>query len=77
MPAPRRALLTLLRGAAACAAAVSTRSVRLYTPNQPLAADGALALTDAQRHYLNSVMRLKAGSQLLVFNGVDGEWSEM
>ena len=47
--------------------------IRLYIP-QPLAAGAAVAPTLDQSRYLTQVMRLKAGDDLLVFNGRDGEW---
>lgn len=64
--------LTLLARSLSSAAASSTP--RLYAPSQALAASAALTLKDEQRHYLLSVMRLKPGSEIMVFNGVDGEW---
>ena len=37
--------------------------------------DGAiLQLSKAQAHYLGSVLRLKTGANVLLFNGRDGEW---
>lgn len=47
--------------------------IRLYIP-QPLSTGAALAPTLEQSRYLTQVMRLKAGDDLLVFNGRDGEW---
>lgn len=47
--------------------------IRLHIP-QPLAPGAALAPTLDQSRYLTQVMRLKAGDDLLVFNGEDGEW---
>jgi 16S rRNA (uracil1498-N3)-methyltransferase len=49
------------------------RSPRLYV-EAPLAAGAAVALDRAQAHYLGTVLRLKPGSRILVFNGRDGEW---
>ena len=50
------------------------RSPRLYV--EALLEQGAeLALNGAQAHYLGTVLRLKSGSPVLVFNGRDGEWS--
>lgn len=46
---------------------------RLHIP-QPLATGAALAPTLDQSRYLTQVMRLKAGDELRVFNGADGEW---
>lgn len=48
--------------------------IRLYAPAQPLAAHATVSLADEQRHYLANVMRAKAGSEILIFNGIDGEW---
>ncbi len=47
--------------------------IRLHLP-QPLAPGASLAPTLDQSRYLTQVMRLKAGDELLVFNGRDGEW---
>jgi 16S rRNA (uracil1498-N3)-methyltransferase len=49
-------------------------STRLYV-STPLAARAEVALEARQAHYLVNVLRLKAGDQVLVFNGRDGEWS--
>ena len=46
---------------------------RLHIP-QPLSPGAALAPTLDQSRYLTQVMRLKAGDELRVFNGLDGEW---
>jgi 16S rRNA (uracil1498-N3)-methyltransferase len=40
----------------------------------PMAAGTRLPLADPQTHYLADVLRLKPGSEVLVFNGRDGEW---
>jgi 16S rRNA (uracil1498-N3)-methyltransferase len=50
------------------------RNPRLFV-EAPLAAGAELALDRAQAHYLGHVLRLTAGSQVLVFNSRDGEWS--
>ena len=50
------------------------RSPRLYVQT-PLANGAEVALDRARTHYLCSVLRLKSGSGVLVFNGRDGEWS--
>lgn len=42
--------------------------------DQPLGAGQSLPLSEAQAHYLFSVMRLSARADVLVFNGRDGEW---
>ncbi|MDY6924099.1 MAG: RsmE family RNA methyltransferase, partial [Pseudomonadota bacterium] len=47
--------------------------IRLFVPT-PLAAGAAVLPTLDQSRYLSQVMRLKIGDELLVFNGVDGEW---
>ena len=40
----------------------------------PLSAGAALALAAEQTHYLKTVLRLKAGARVALFNGKDGEW---
>lgn len=47
--------------------------IRLHVP-QPLSPGAAVLPTLDQSRYLTQVMRLKAGDDLLAFNGVDGEW---
>ncbi|RZJ40410.1 MAG: 16S rRNA (uracil(1498)-N(3))-methyltransferase [Brevundimonas sp.] len=47
--------------------------IRLHIA-QPLSAGAALAPSLDQSRYLTQVMRLKAGDELAVFNGSDGEW---
>lgn len=49
------------------------RVVRLYVEG-PLEADSSVHCTPAQSHYLVHVMRLKAGSDVELFNGCDGAW---
>ncbi len=49
------------------------RSPRLYV-EEPLEAGATVALDSAQAHYLATVLRLKSGDRVLVFNGRDGEW---
>jgi len=46
---------------------------RLHIP-QPLAPGAALLPTLDQSRYLTQVLRLKAGDEVRVFNGADGEW---
>jgi 16S rRNA (uracil1498-N3)-methyltransferase len=46
---------------------------RLFVKS-PLRAGAGIALESPQAHYLANVLRLKAGDQVLVFNGLDGEW---
>jgi 16S rRNA (uracil1498-N3)-methyltransferase len=50
------------------------RSPRLYV-EAPLRTGAVIALDPAQAHYLTTVLRLKSGSAVLVFNGRDGEWN--
>jgi 16S rRNA (uracil1498-N3)-methyltransferase len=47
--------------------------VRLFVET-PLAAAGEFPVSEAQAHYLATVMRLPLGSEIAVFNGHDGEW---
>jgi 16S rRNA (uracil1498-N3)-methyltransferase len=47
--------------------------IRLHVP-QDLSAGAELALDEGQSRYLGAVMRAKAGDELRVFNGRDGEW---
>lgn len=49
-------------------------SQRLFVPC-PLSQDARVALSANQAHYLASVLRLPFGSEVLVFNGQDGEWA--
>lgn len=46
---------------------------RLFVSDD-LAARATVELDPAQAHYLANVMRLKAGAELHLFNGRDGEW---
>ncbi len=43
----------------------------------PLAPGGHVAPGPDQTHYLLNVLRLKQGSEILIFNGRDGEWRAM
>lgn len=47
--------------------------IRLYV-TEPLMAGAFIVARAEQAHYLANVMRLKAGDDLLLFNGRDGEW---
>ena len=47
--------------------------IRLFVPD-PLSPEAELSPAGEQAHYLLNVMRLKAGEELLLFNGRDGEW---
>jgi 16S rRNA (uracil1498-N3)-methyltransferase len=50
------------------------RSPRLYV-NAALGEGAEVALEAAQGHYLGTVLRLKTGDRVLIFNGRDGEWA--
>ncbi len=47
--------------------------IRLYV-DLPLAPDVVLEPSSAQAHYLLNVMRQRAGDQVALFNGREGEW---
>jgi len=47
--------------------------IRLFT-DQPLQPDGQAPLTTAQANYLHNVMRQRVGTEILIFNGQQGEW---
>jgi 16S rRNA (uracil1498-N3)-methyltransferase len=49
------------------------RAPRLFV-DAALAPGGTIALEHGQSNYLGNVLRLSAGSTILVFNGRDGEW---
>src|ERR1700746_3625112 len=49
------------------------RSPRLFV-EAPLRQGAEVPLNAAQSHYLGTVLRLKSGGRVLVFNGRDGEW---
>ena len=49
------------------------KSQRLYL-DHPLRPGLAIELDRNQANYLTSVLRMKTGAQILVFNGRDGEW---
>jgi 16S rRNA (uracil1498-N3)-methyltransferase len=46
---------------------------RLFVKSK-LHAGAEIALEPEQAHYLRNVLRLSQGDEILVFNGVDGEW---
>ncbi len=52
---------------------IDFRSPRLYV-DAPLAAGDRVPLNRNQGNYLGNVLRLGAGTNVLVFNGRDGEW---
>lgn len=47
--------------------------IRLYTKFS-LAAYQEISLSESQSHYVQKVMRLKEGDEVLLFNGTHGEW---
>jgi 16S rRNA (uracil1498-N3)-methyltransferase len=49
------------------------RSPRIYVATA-LSGGTLIPLEQAQAHYLLNVLRLKAGAEVLTFNGRDGEW---
>jgi 16S rRNA (uracil1498-N3)-methyltransferase len=49
------------------------RAPRLFV-DAPLTSSATLMLERDQSNYLGNVLRLKAGDEVLVFNGRDGEW---
>lgn len=49
------------------------RMQRLFVP-QAMQANGEVEPDPQQTHYLLNVLRMQPGAQLLIFNGVDGEW---
>ena len=46
---------------------------RLFVAH-PLSDDAEVALNPAQSNYLQNVLRMTAGAQLLLFDGISGEW---
>jgi 16S rRNA (uracil1498-N3)-methyltransferase len=52
---------------------MTSKLTRLFVA-APLTSGGQIALDPAQAHYLINVMRCKPGDEVLVFNGIDGEW---
>jgi len=50
--------------------------IRLYV-EIPLVANQEVFLDEAQSHYIQKVMRLKERDEVLLFNGVDGEWKAL
>ena len=50
------------------------RSLPRLFVEAPLSVGARVELDPAQANYLGNVMRLKEGSQLLLFDGVSGEW---
>ena len=56
-----------VRAALYCAAAAAAPKIRLHTV-APLYEAAQLVLPDKQRHYLSSVMRVKPGDTVALFN---------
>ena len=52
---------------------MSSKLQRLFVKSK-LARGAEIALDKDQAHYLGTVLRLKPGERLLLFNGKDGEW---
>ena len=50
------------------------RSLQRLFVDTPLAAGGLVSVEGPQAHYLANVLRMGAGDQLLLFDGVSGEW---
>jgi len=50
------------------------RSLPRLFVRQPLAEGGSVELNAAQANYLGNVLRLGTGAELLVFDGLSGEW---
>jgi 16S rRNA (uracil1498-N3)-methyltransferase len=48
-------------------------STRLFI-SEPLSEDAVVGASPDQAHYLRSVLRLKGGEDIVLFNGRDGEW---
>ncbi len=53
---------------------MSKSKVRLFIDDKCLFVNKHIVLHKKQSHYLNNVMRLGNGDELVVFNGQDGEW---
>ena len=47
--------------------------LRLFV-NQPFNEGEDLLLNEKQAHYIGTVMRVKIGKNIRIFNGIDGEW---
>ena len=50
------------------------RSLQRLFVDTPLAAGGLVTVEGPQAHYLANVLRMGAGDQFLLFNGMSGEW---
>jgi len=51
----------------------SPKKIRIFL-DRPLKESSILDIENADFHYLKNVMRIKIDDQILIFNGVDGEW---
>lgn len=49
------------------------RDIRVFT-NQPLAVDAEVLLEENSTHHLTTVLRLKTGAAIVLFNGTGGEY---
>ena len=52
---------------------MSSKLQRLFVKSK-LEPGAEIALAKDQAHYLGTVLRLKPGERVLLFNGQDGEW---
>ena len=52
---------------------VNQTYIRLFI-DHPITTDSELPLSNSQSHYLMRVMRYSPGAEILIFNGLDGEW---
>ena len=68
------AMMSVWVAMAATLPAAMSGSIRLFV-TAPLAAGAAVAATEAQAHYLGTVMRRAVGDAVVLFNGRDGEWA--
>lgn len=70
--AKKRAALLLLSTAASLGSAAKPRC-RLFVESR-IAQGARVQLSDAQQHYLLSVMRVRDREPVLLFDGISGEW---
>jgi len=49
------------------------KKIRIFL-SERLEENNKIALGKDQSHYISNVMRLKSGDELLLFNGIDGEF---
>ena len=64
----------LIVGAMIATPAWPPRSLQRLFIESPLAEGAMVSVEGGQAHYLANVMRMGAGDQLLLFDGVSGEW---